>query len=156
MPKPSHPLEEIKDALAHFVSAEKKLALEELKPAAKHAGISAGLFAGAGLFLFHAIWMLVIVLGLALGLLLHALTPLGPWGSFTLGFTISLLLSVIFAVVLILVGRRQWRKVRKPEATIAEAKATLDAVVHAITSRNQSDTLVVEPQPQDEVDSTGR
>lgn len=133
--EPSHPVVDIKDALADFISAESELAAAELKPAAKSAGIGAAMFAGAAVFLFHAIWMLVIVLALAVGLLLYSLTPLGPWGSFTLGFLVSMLLSGLFAFILITLGRGKFREVKKPTATIAEAKTTLNAVVDAITAR---------------------
>ncbi|HSO70252.1 MAG TPA: phage holin family protein [Arachnia sp.] len=143
--EPSHPLVDIKDAVSDFVARESELAAAELKPAAKAAGIGAGLFAGAAVFVFHAVWMLVILIALALGLLLHAVTPLGPWSSFTLGFLASVLFSLVVALVLVILGRNKFREVKKPEATIAEAKATLDAVVAAIASRTKSADVVIKP-----------
>ena len=71
--EPRHPLVEIKDAVADFVAKESELAAAELKPAAKAGAIGAGFFAGAALFAFHAVWMLVIVVALAIGLLLQGL-----------------------------------------------------------------------------------
>lgn len=139
--EPRHPLVEIKDAVADFVSKESELAAAELKPSAKAAGMGAGFFAGAAIFLFHALWMLVILVALAVGLLLHAITPLGPWGSFTLGFLASVLFSLLVAGLLFTFGRGKFSQVKKPDATISEAKATLDAVVDAITS-NRSGTDV--------------
>lgn len=144
--EPSHPLVDIKDAVSDFVARESELAAAELKPAAKAAGIGAGLFAGAAVFAFHAIWMLVILIALAVGLLLYAVTPLGPWGSFTLGFLISMLVSVAAALVLALLGRNRFRRVKKPDATIAEAKATLDAVVAAVTARKPGADVTIRPQ----------
>lgn len=143
--EPSHPLTDIKDAVSDFVARESELAAAELKPAAKAAGFGVGFFAGAALFAFHAIWMLVILIALAVGLLLYAVTPLGPWSSFTLGFLASVLISLIIAGVLAVLGRNKFRQVRKPEATILEAKATLDAVVAAIASRTQGSEVVIRP-----------
>ena len=147
--EPRHPLVEIKDAVSEFVSTEAELAKAELKPMAKAAGVGAGFFAGAALFAFHAIWMLVILVALAIGLLLHAVTPLGPWASFTLGFLASVLFSLLVAGVLFTLGRGKFAQVKKPEATLAEAKATLDAVVDAIASR-PSPGAVVKPAPSDD------
>lgn len=143
--EPSHPLVDIKDAVSEFVSKEAELAAAELKPAAKAAGVGAGFFAGAALFAFHALWMLVILVALAVGLLLHSLTPMGPWGSFTLGFLASVIFSVLIAGLLFTLGRGKFAQVKKPEATISEAKATLDAVVDAIAARRAS--TEVEPVP---------
>ena len=147
--EPRHPLVEIKDAVADFVAKESELAAAELKPAAKAGAIGAGFFAGAALFAFHAVWMLVIVVALAIGLLLHAVTPRGPWASFTLGFLASVLFSLLVAGVLFTLGRGKFSQVKKPEATLAEAKATLDAVVDAIASR-PSPGAVVKPAPSDD------
>ncbi len=143
--EPRHPLVEIKDAVADFVSKESELAAAELKPTAKAAGMGAGFFAGAAVFLFHALWMLVIVVALAMGLLLHSITPIGPWASFTLGFVISVLFSVLIAGVLFTLGRGKFSQVKKPEATISEAKATLDAVVDAIASRGKGSDVAIKP-----------
>ncbi len=142
----SHPLVDVKDAVSDFVARESELAAAELKPAAKAAGVGTGLFAGAAAFALHAIWMLVILIALAVGLLLYAVTPIGPWGSFTLGFLASIIVSVIAAVVLAVLGRRKFRQVKKPEAAIAEAKATLDAVVDAITARSPGATATIRPE----------
>ncbi len=144
--EPSHPLVDIKDAVSDFVARETELAAAELKPAAKAAGIGTGYFAGAALFAFHAIWMLVILIALAVGLLLYAVTPLGPWSSFTLGFLASVLVSLAIALVLVILGRNKFRQVKKPEATISEAKATLDAVVAAIASRTHSNDVTIRPE----------
>lgn len=140
-----HPLVEIKDTVAEFVSKETELAAAELKPSAKAAGIGAGFFAGAAVFVFHALWMLVILIALSIGLLLYAVTPMGPWGSFTLGFLASVLISLLIAGVLFTLGRGKFSQVKKPEATIAEAKATLDAVVDAITSRSKGSAVETKP-----------
>ena len=138
--EPRHPLVEIKDAVADFVAKESELAAAELKPAAKAGAIGAGFVA------------------LAIGLLLHAVTPLGPWASFTLGFLASVLASLLIAGVLFTLGRGKFSQVKKPEASIAEAKATLDAVVDAIASRPASTAVAVpkEPAPADLEKTFGR
>lgn len=143
--EPRHPLVEIKDAVSDFVAKEAELASAELKPSAKAAGIGAGFFGGAAIFAFHALWMLVILIALAIGLLLHSVTPIGPWGSFTLGFLASVLISVLIAGILFTLGRGKFSQVKKPEATISEAKATLDAVVDAIASRGKGTEVTVKP-----------
>ena len=140
-----HPLVEIKDVVADFVSKETELAAAELKPSAKAAGYGAGFFAGAAVFAFHALWMLVILVALAIGLLLHAVTPIGPWGSFTLGFLASVLISVLIAGILFTMGRGKFAQVKAPTATISEAKATLDAVVDAIASRGKGTDVAARP-----------
>lgn len=129
--EPGHPLVEIKDALADFVAVESELAVVELTPTAKSAGIGAGLFAGAAVFVFHVIWMLVLAVALGVALLI-SLTGMGPLGSITLGIVASMVFSLIVAAVLVLLGRNKFREIQKPEATIAEAKATLDAVVDVV------------------------
>lgn len=141
--EPRYPLVAIKDALSDFVAKESELAAAELKPAAKAAGIGGAFFAGAAVFLFHALWMFVILVALAVGLLLNTLTPLGPWASFTLGFLASVLFSVLVAVILFTLGRGKFAQVKKPEATLSEAKATLDVVVDTLSGRPSTVEVVV-------------
>lgn len=126
-------LGEIVDALSEFVATESELAAAELKPAAKHAGIGSGMFAGAGTFALHALWMLIIAFALAIGWILDSFTALGPWGAFTLGFVIAAVISLLIAFVLVKIGQAQMKKVKKPEATIAEAKATLQTIAASLT-----------------------
>ena len=141
--EPRHTLVDIKDAISEFVSKESELAAAEIKPAAKAAGIGSGLFAGAAVFLFHVVWMLVIIIALAVGLLLNALTSLHPWTAITLGFVASMLFSLIVAVVLFIMGKGKFKQVKKPDATIAEAKATIDAVTNAVAARKPHADVVV-------------
>ncbi len=126
-------VQRIREGLTQFVAAETELAKAEVVPAAKHAGIGSGLFAGAAAFLGHALWMLIIALALAIGWLLDSVTGLSTWGAFTLGFVITAVISIIIAAILALIGKSQIKKVRKPEATIAEAKATMSALADAVS-----------------------
>ena len=66
--------------------------------------------------------------------------------------------SLLIAGVLFTLGRGKFSQVKKPEASIAEAKATLDAVVDAIASRPASTAVAVpkEPAPADLEKTFGR
>lgn len=139
--------EQFKEEFAEFVSREKELAKAELVPAAKHAGIGSGLFAGAGIFALHALWMLIICGALAVGWLLDSVTRLSTWGAFTLGFLAVAIVSLFIAFVLAKVGQSQLKKVKAPSATIAEASATLSAIVNAATGKRPAADVVVPTPP---------
>lgn len=141
--EPRHPLVDIKDSLSEFVSKTSELAAAEIKPAAKSAGIGSGFFAGAAVFVLHALWMLVILIALAVGLLLNAVTPMGPFPAITLGFLVSVLFSLLVAGVLFTLGRGKFKAVKAPSATISEVKLTLDAVVDAVASRKKDSAVVI-------------
>ncbi|GAA4890744.1 hypothetical protein GCM10025789_04150 [Tessaracoccus lubricantis] len=143
--EPRHPLVDIKDSLSEFFSKTSELAAAEIKPAAKAAGVGTGFFAGAAVFVLHALWMLVILIALAVGLLLNALTGMGAFPAITLGFLVSVLFSLIVAAVLFTLGRGKFKDVKKPEATLTEAKLTLDAVVDAVASRTKDSDVVIRP-----------
>lgn len=125
-------ISEALNAINEFLADETELAAAELKPAAKHAGIGAGFFAGASAFAMHALWMLIIAGALAIGWALVTWTPMSPWAAFTWGFVITALVSLLIGFVLIKLGQSQMKKVKKPEATIAEAKATLQAIAYSL------------------------
>lgn len=141
--KPRHLLVDIKDSLSEFASKTSELATAEITPSAKAAGFGAAFFAVAAAFALHALWMLVILVALAVGLLLQAVTPLGAFASLTLGFLVSVLFSLLVAAILFTLGRGKLKEVKKPEATIAEAKLTLDAVVDAVASRTPGAAVAV-------------
>ena len=125
--------QQLRDSLTEFLSRESELAKAELLPAAKHAEIGSGLAAGAAAFLFHAAWMLVITLGFAIGWLFNAVAKVSLMGSLTLGFLLSMVIALIVAVVLGLFARGQFLKVQAPHATIAEAKATFNALTDSFS-----------------------
>lgn len=125
-------LNQVIDALSEFASTESELAAAELKPAAKHAGIGSGLFAGAATLVLHSLWMLVIAASLSIGWLLASTTSLSPWAAITLGFVICAVLSLLIAGILALIGMSHMKKVKKPEATLSEAKATLQAIIASL------------------------
>ena len=138
------PFQLLRDGLMDFVARESELAKAELVPAAKHAGIGSGLVAAAAAVLLHSIWMLVIVLALVISWLL-LLTGIGTIGALTLGFLLAALLSIGIAALLILIARRHFKQVRKPVATIEEARATFIALTDAATG--QSAEVVVREEP---------
>lgn len=131
--------QQLRTSLTEFVSKETELAKAEVVPAAKQAGIGSGLFAGAGAFAFHALWMIIIAIALGIAWLLNSVTVLGPWGSGTIGFLTTAIFSLLIAFVLIKLGQSRFRKVSKPEATIAEARATLTAIGDAVTGHTAAD-----------------
>ena len=53
--------------------------------------------------------------------------------------------AYVIAGVLFTLGRGKFSQVKKPEATISEAKATLDAVVDAIASRGKGSDVAIKP-----------
>ncbi len=131
--------QQIKASLAEFISRETELAKAEVVPAAKQAGIGSGLFAGAGILALHALWMILIAVVLAIAWLLNSVTDLGPWASGTFAFIITAVFSLLVAFILVKVGQSRFKKVSKPEATIAEAKATLTAISDAVSGDSAAD-----------------
>ncbi|PIE21036.1 MAG: hypothetical protein CSA64_03970 [Arachnia propionica] len=140
-PLPASALNRVKENVSDFIAVESELAKAELVPAAKHAGIGTGLFAGASAFIFHAVWMLIIAVAIAISWALNSFTPLDPWGAFTFGFLITVVMSLLIAFILIMLGRAQLRQVKKPEATIAEAKATLDSISEALGAKPDAEPV---------------
>ncbi len=132
-------IRQVRASLTEFVSKETELAKAEIVPAAKQAGIGSGMFAGAGAFAFHALWMIIIAIALAIAWLLDSLTVIGPWGAGTIAFITTAVFSLLVAFILAKLGQSRFRKVSKPEATIAEAKATLSAISDAVSGHNPLD-----------------
>lgn len=131
--------QQVKASLAEFVTRETELAKAEVVPAAKQAGIGSGMFAGAGILALHALWMILIAIVLAIAWLLNSTTDLGPWASGTIAFLAVAVFSLLVAFILVKVGQSRFKKVSKPEATIAEAKATLTAISDAVSGDNPAD-----------------
>lgn len=109
---------DVKRDVTALVRTEVALAKAELKDDAKAAGIGAGMFAGAALFGFFALMLLLVGGSLALALVLPT------WLSFLL---VGVLLLVV-AGVLALVGKGRVSKVKPPERAIATAKESVQAL----------------------------
>jgi membrane protein implicated in regulation of membrane protease activity len=111
---------EIRGRGQRLVQLNLELLTSELKEKGKKFGAAIGLFAAAGLFSLYAIGFLLTTVAVLLALVL----PL--WAS------LLIVTAALFALVtvLVLVGRDQLRKIGdpKPEASLAEAKATADVM----------------------------
>lgn len=121
-------LTRIQQQLGEFVEKEKELAKAEIVPSAKKAGVGSVLFVVALAFALHAVWMLVIALA-ALFSWLVSLTGLSTLLSIIFGFLIATIVSLILAGIFGLLGWSKFKKVKAPSATIAEFKATAQAVI---------------------------
>ncbi len=107
---------DIRDRGQRLVQLNLELLASELKEKGRKFGAAVGLFVAAGLLSLYALGFLLATIAVLLALVL----PL--WASLLI---VTVLLFVLVAV-LVLVGRDQLRKIGdpKPEAAIAEAKAT--------------------------------
>lgn len=100
-----------------LVRDEVQLAKAELIPAAKNAGIGAGMFGAAGYFAICALSILYFAaaFGLAAGF---------DW-PYWLSFLIIGVILLILAAILGLIGLTLVKKVKGPERTIAQANQTV-------------------------------
>ncbi|MDF1490087.1 phage holin family protein [Tessaracoccus caeni] len=144
----------LRDELTVFAEREKELAAAELKPAAKHAGFGAGFMAGAAIFVVHALWMLVIALALFVCWLLTTIFDMTLTAGLVWGFAASAIISVLLAAILAKLGLNRFKKVKKPEATIAEAKATVNTVIDSFLQPKETTAEVVNIKPS-AVSTTG-
>ena len=121
--KVSEIISNIREDVRAMVRAEVELAKAELVPAAKSAGIGAGMLGGAGYFAISGMSLLFTAAALgiwALGL------PL--W----LSFLIMAVVLFVIAGALAAVGLANVKKVKKPEQTISEVQQTVTAVKGAV------------------------
>ena len=126
-------LRTLKLTVPKMVGQIKELAVAEITPVAKHGGIGAGLFGGAGAFGWIALKTLGLTACFALSLIYYELVDLDAILSLTLGFLTGSILLLIFAAIFALIGRSQIKRVKAPEATIAEVKASVSAISEAVT-----------------------
>lgn len=122
----------LKTSVPKMVTQLKELAAAEMKPMAKNGGIGA-----AGLIVavvFAVVMLMIILLAIGFGLSIIFAEPLNrhPITALALGFTVEAVLFLILAVIVGLIGWRYLKKVKAPEATIAEAKASFSAIATAI------------------------
>ena len=110
-----------------LVRDEIQLAKSELVPAAKNAGIGAGMFGAAGYFAISALSVLYFAAAFGLA------EVLPTW----LAFLIVGVVLLVIAAVLGLVGLVLIRKVKGPQRTIASANATI-AELKAAVQRSSS------------------
>ena len=115
-----------------FVQDSKALVTAEIKPAAKHAGIGAGMFGGAGYFGIVGALLLWLCGAFAFSLMWQ---HIGDWSillSLVVGFATMFVVMFILAGILALVGKGQISQVKAPTGVVDEAKSTLEAVKSAV------------------------
>ncbi|WP_316669485.1 phage holin family protein [uncultured Propionibacterium sp.] len=122
----------IKNGVPQMISGIKELARAEIVPSAKHAsigGAGVGAVAAFGLFLLHCL-LWAAVFGIAV--FFHSVAGFGWFGSMAFAFltlaAVSLILMIVFGLIAVL----QFRQVRAPTATIAEAKASISSLSNAV------------------------
>ncbi len=103
-----------------LVRDEVQLAKAELIPAAKNAGIGAGLFGAAGYFTICALSVLYIAAA-------FGLSAIFDW-PYWLSFLVVGVVLLILAAILGLIGFSLVKKVKAPERTIAQANQTVAEV----------------------------
>ncbi len=132
-------LSDITADIQTIVKGEIELAKAELVPQAKRLTLGAGLFGAAGYFLIQAVTLLFICGGLAFTALYEG--GVGIVWAFCLGFLTMAGVTLLIAGVLVLIG---WMKVqvKGPEATIANAQQSVDAVTSAI-NRGQANVRAI-------------
>ncbi len=131
----------ISDDVKLLVRDEIQLAKAELVPAAKNAGIGAGLFGAAGYFAICALSVLYFAAAFALAQVMDT------W----LAFLIVGVALLLIAAVLGLVGYVLVKRVKAPEKTIANANATVAEIKAAVQRGNAAATA---PQIEGEVVSS--
>ncbi|MGG7464315.1 MULTISPECIES: phage holin family protein [unclassified Plantibacter] len=104
--------------LSNLVKAEIANAKTQLAHKGKYAGIGAAFVAGAAVFLFFAVGVLVAVAILALALVLPA------W----LAALIVFVLFVVIAGILVLIGLRFFKKINEDPSPIDNVKEDIKAV----------------------------
>jgi len=130
--RPSEYLHQITSNGGAIASRIGELAGAEIKPAVKGLGAGSGLFAGAGFFAYTALKILGLALGFLLAWVFWAAAGLSMLMSLFLGFVIIAILTLVVVMVAITMGKRQFKHVHAPTATIAEIKATLGAMGPAV------------------------
>ena len=108
-----------------LVRAEIELAKTELSTTVKRAGIGGGMLAAAGVILLFSVPFLFVVIA-------EVLVAIGlpRW----LSYLIVWVLFLVIAAVLALIGRRQLKKMSKPERTLKTAKDTASWARHPTTA----------------------
>lgn len=131
-PSASDYINVLKATVPTMVDQISELAKAELKPAVKHGGIGAGAFGGAAVIGLTLLKFLLLTGAFAFSMIYHELLGRNPLTALTLGFLTMSVLALIIMAALALVGMGQMKHVQAPNATIAEAKASLGAITDAI------------------------
>ena len=116
----------ISDDVKLLVRDEIQLAKAELVPAAKNAGIGAGLFGAAGYFAICALSVLYFAAAFALAQVMDT------WLAFLIVGVALLLIAALLGIV----GFVLVKRVKAPEKTIANANATVTEIKAAVQRGN--------------------
>jgi len=109
-----------------------ELAGAEIKPAVKGLGIGAGLFAGAGAFLYTALKILGFGLGFLFAWIFWKSAGLSVLMSLFLGFVLLFVVFLLMIAAMAIIGRIQFKRFHAPTATIEEVKASFGALGTAV------------------------
>lgn len=115
-----------------IVRGEIELAKAELIPQAKSVGIGAGLFGGAGYFAISAAGLLFLGAGLLVGHFFATGLGWSPLLAAFMGLTIVAVLLLILAGILALIGKGKVAAAKGPQATVAHAERSVEAVKGAL------------------------
>ena len=130
--RPSEYLHQIASNGGAAASHISELAGAEIKPAIKGAATGSGLFAGAGFLGYSALKVFGIALAFLFSWIFWAAAGLSVLMALFLGFVILGVLTLVLVVIAAVMGKRRFKKVHAPTATIAEIKATLGAIGPAV------------------------
>ena len=108
-----------------LVRGEIELAKAELSTTVKRAGVGGGMLAAAGVVLLLSVPFLFVVIA-------EVLVAIGlpRWLSYLIVWVVFLLIAAVLA----LLGRRQLKKMSKPERTLKTAKDTASWARHPTTA----------------------
>lgn len=127
----------LKTTVPNMVKQIGDLAKAELKPAAKHGGIGVGAFAAAAVVGLTALFLLMMGVAFALSMFYHEIAHRHELTALMLGFFTMTVICLLIVAGVGFFGWRQVRRVKAPEATIAETKASIAAITDAISSGAQ-------------------
>jgi len=130
--RPSEYMHQIATSGGAVASHIGELAGAEIKSAAKGAGIGGGLFAGAGFIGYTVLKVLGLAFGFLIAWLFWAAAGLSVLMSLFLGFVCTAGAGLVVVGVMGLLGYRQFKRVRVPQATIDEIKASVGALGPAL------------------------
>ena len=108
-----------------LVRGEIELAKAELSTTVKRAGVGGGMLAAAGVILLFSVPFLFVVIAEVL-----VAVGLPRWLSYLIVWVVFLLIAAVLA----LLGRRQLKKMSKPERTLKTAKDTASWARHPTTA----------------------
>lgn len=125
-------LANIRTEVPKMVAGIKELAEAEVKPAVKQAGVGTGLVGAAAVIGGLALLFVVISGAFGIGLIFVHFVGLTQTASMGLGFLIAGVLWALVALIVLKLGLGRFKKVKAPELTIAEARASFQALSDSI------------------------